>query len=798
MKTSKCPGHLSSALRYARMGLPVFPCRPGGKEPLTPHGFKDATTALPQIRDWWGRWPEANLGLPTGRASGLVVLDIDPRSGGDWSWAALRAGRKIPKTVEQWTGGGGKHIVFRDPGSIKCRALAPGLEVKGEGGYVIVPSSVHTSGERYRFVKGRGAKLLLELAEVPDWLLSAMRPMGQPQTADATSDTAVWNEGERNSRLTSVAGSLRRRGCNAEQIEGALQQLNQSRCNPPLPEAEVRSIATGMERYHPADQAKPNLTQVSHLLSLAADAELFHTPDGEPYATVPVNGHIENWPLKSKRFRQWLLRRYHDQTQGAPKTQAVQEAIGILESRANFVGSECPVFVRLAEKDASIYLDLTNEAWEAIEIDADGWRVVSDVPVRFRRARGMSPLPHPAPGGDLNQLRRFVNVVNQQDWMLLAAWLVASVRPRGPFPILVLHGEQGSAKSTTSRVLRSLVDPNVASLRGEPRDLRDVMIAATNAWVISLDNLSRIPPWLSDALCRLATGGGFATRELYTDSEEALFDAQRPVILNGIEELATRGDLLDRALILYLPALSEEKRQSESNLWSEFELARPALLGSLLDAVSAALRCLPSVKLPKKPRMADFAVWMTAAEAQLGWPRGAFLDAYEQNRSSANALALEASPIAEAVQALAREQNFEGTATELLKTLTAYADASVMPQKSWPANAQVLSNKLRRIAPNLRSCGVEVSFSRDPNARRRRSITICRSASTSSSASDERYQDGVKRGKTQKPDESVDAVDAVDARSQPLKPARGDQKNWKQRADDLLARWQRERPNRRR
>ena len=121
-----------------------------------------------------------------------------------------------------------------------------------------------------------------------------------------------------------------------------------------------------------------------------------------------------------------------------------------------------------------------------------------------------------------------------------------------------------------------------------------------------------------------------------------------------------------------------------------------------------------------------------------------------------------------------------------------------MSQKAWPANGQVLSNKLRRIAPNLRSCGVEVCFSRDPNARRRRSITISRSASTSSSASEESHQDGVERGETQELDESLDAMDAVDARSQPLKSARGDQKSWKQRAEDLLARWQGERPNRRR
>jgi hypothetical protein len=627
-------------------------------------------------------------------------------------------------------------------------------------------------------------------------LLPHLKSAEHALTSPGTCGALIWKQGERNNWLTSVAGGLRRKGSNAAQIEGALQQLNQSQCDPPLPETEIKTIASGMERYRPANLGKKDSTQVSVLLSLAARAELFHTPEGEPYATILVDDHLENWPLKSKRFRQSLLRSYHDITQSAPKNQAVQEALAILESKAIFGGPEHPVFVRLAESDGRLYLDLTNAAWEAVEIDATGWRIVSDVPVRFRRARGMSPLPHPVSGGDINQLRRFVNVANQHDWMLLVAFLVAALRPRGPFPIMVLHGEQGSAKSTTSRVLRSLVDPNVASLRGEPRDLRDVMIAASNAWIISLDNLSRIQPWLSDALCRLATGGGFATRELYTDSEETLFDAQRPVTINGIEELATRGDLLDRALILYLPALSEEKRQAESKLWAEFEEARPAILGSLLDVVSSALRNLPNVTLKKKPRMADFAVWTTAAAEQLGWPADAFLNAYEQNRSSANALALEASAIADAVQALAKERGFEGTATELLKALTVYADPSAMSQKAWPANGQVLSNKLRRIAPNLRSCGVEVSFSRDPNAGRRRSITISRSASTSSSASDVLRADEVRRSAVQKPD-APNALDAVDAQEHRLHPLYHAQGTWRDRAEELLFRWRAERPNRR-
>ncbi len=322
--------------------------------------------------------------------------------------------------------------------------------------------------------------------------------------------------------------------------------------------------------------------------------------------------------------------------------------------------------------------------------------------------------------------------------MLLVAWLIAAFRPHGPYPILVLHGEQGSAKSTTSRVLRALLDPNTAPLRGEPRDLRDVMIAASNGWIISFDNLSRISHWLSDALCRLATGGGFSTRELYTDSEEVLFDAQRPAILNGIEELASRGDLLDRALILYLPSIAEQKREPESKFWSDFEAARPTLLGDLLDVVSGALAHLPSVELSKKPRLADFAIWVTAAEPLLGWSDGAFMDAYVQNQSDANDLALEASPIAGAIQALARDSGtFERTATDLLKALKPYTGEGASSQRSWPANGRALSGALRRLAPNLRKSGVDVSFSRSPNRRRRRLITIRDFASASSTSSEQ-------------------------------------------------------------
>ena len=417
-------------------------------------------------------------------------------------------------------------------------------------------------------------------------------------------------------------------------------------------------------------------SQATQLVELAVAAEFFHTPHGEPFASIHVGGHWETWPLRTGAFRRWLQREFHRATGTVPGAQAIQDALGVLEGRAHFEGPEEPVHIRLAEHGGAVYLDLADDDWKAVEINATGWEIVPNPPVRFRRPAGMLPLPVPESGGKVDDLRDFINVTDD-DWPLVVASEVAALRPRGPYPVLPLHGEQGSAKSTTARVLRSLVDPNAVPLRGHPREERDLMIAARNGWVLAFDNVSHLPDWLSDAFCRLSTGGGLATRALYTDSDEVLFDATRPVLMTGIEELATRGDLLDRALVLYLPTIPERARRTEAEFWSEFTRARPAILGALLTAVSTAIRRERDVVLDRLPRLADFATWVTAAEPALGWPPGTFLTAYSDNRAEANELTLEASPIVPALRELA-DDGFTGTATDLL---------SVLAEKAWTSSS---------------------------------------------------------------------------------------------------------------
>jgi hypothetical protein len=457
-----------------------------------------------------------------------------------------------------------------------------------------------------------------------------------------------------------------------------------------------------------ARKKKSPATELVELVA-AAGAELFHDPDGDGYVTLPDAGHRATARLRSRTFRDWLCREFYTARGKVPGAQAVADALNVLSGQAAHEGPQHPVHVRVAGHGGKVYLDLGDAAWRAAEVDADGWRVVERPPVKFRRARAMLALPEPEQGGSVDELRPFVNVADA-DWPLVLAWVVAALRPRGPFPVLCLFGEQGSAKSTTARVLRSLVDPNTAPVRAEPRAARDLAIAANNGWAVCMDNVSWLPPWLSDALCRLSTGGGFATRTLYENDEESIFNAQRAVILNGIEEVATRPDLLDRSLLVCLPTIPDDRRRTEAGLWARFERARPRVLGALLDAVSHGLRHINGVRLAVMPRMADFARWAVACEPALGLPAGAFLAAYEGNRAAANTTALESSLVVKPLLRLADEGDWEGPAGELLARLADRAPEADARGKSWPKTPKALSGVLRRLAPNLRHAGVGVEF----------------------------------------------------------------------------------------
>ena len=344
----------------------------------------------------------------------------------------------------------------------------------------------------------------------------------------------------------------------------------------------------------------------------------------------------------------------------------------------------------------------------------------------------------------IEDLRPLLNIRAEQDFVLIVAWLLAALRPRGPYPLLVLAGEQGSAKSTFSRCMKAIIDPNNAPLRNLPVSERDFFIAANNGYLLAFDNLSNIPARVSDTLCRLATGGGFATRQLYTDQDEAIFTAQRPLILNGIEDVITRSDLADRALMLTLEPIAEESRRTEKEFWADFDAALPGILGALFDTIAHGLRMLPETRLSGTPRMADFAVWVTACEGAL-WPTGTFQAAYACNRGDAIEMVLEASPVASGVQKLMEGRpEWSGTATELLMALEEQENEQTIKAKSWPKSPRGLSGELRRAAPFLRKAGISMGAERASDRKRSRILVLSKQSeqedilpSTQSASSDE-------------------------------------------------------------
>lgn len=289
MSNSETNQFLVAALEYARRGWAVLPLEPKTKRPLgalVPHGVKDASTNEETIRQWWEHWPSANVGIRTGAESGLVVLDIDPRNNGnDNLWELEQHNEELPVTVGSLTGGGGAHIFFLHPGGvIKIKALAPGVEIKADGGYVVAPPSIHPTGELYRW-EGASHPDDVALVALPEWLLRLMsRESVLPNGSPSSSFNPTIPEGQRHNMLLSLAGVMRRKGMSTEAITEALLVENRSRCTPPLFEPEVRRIAQSVARYEPAARAVPATSLEEWPQPLAMEA--YHGLLGEIVATI--------------------------------------------------------------------------------------------------------------------------------------------------------------------------------------------------------------------------------------------------------------------------------------------------------------------------------------------------------------------------------------------------------------------------------------------------------------------------------------------------------------------------------
>lgn len=795
-------GALTAARRYLGRGWRSIPIPFRSKAPLM-QGWQKLRLEESDLPLRFGSGP-SNLGVLLGEPSGwLIDIDLDHLR------CVALADHYLPPTPAVF-GRPGKprsHRIYRVSGPVattKHRSKSAGMlvELRSTGAQTVFPPSVHESGEAIMWddeeaepalvdpeellaaVKHLAEAVKVELGERPaPKQARCQKPNDSPETGrpdgeggPETSDRAgrclqavlrinMVDQQDGSSRLFAAACRCVEHDLAEEQAIAVIREYASQRPFPVewsddqilqrIRDAEPKcargSANTAAEDESPEGERE---TQSAILVRLAESAELFHH-DEEAFASVRIAGHRETHRLKSKAFRSWLMRKFYESTRRVPNSQALQDALGMLYGQAMFDGPSHPIAVRMAELEGAYWIDLGDDDWRAVRINASGWQIVASdaVPVRFVRRKAMRALPIPVAGGSVNELRRFINVRDETDWVLLLGWLVAALRPSGPFPILLIIGEPGTAKSTMSRLLRALIDPNKAPLRSEPKDDRDLMIAASNSWLVVFDNLSTLPVWLSNAICRMATGGGFSTRELYTDDGEIVFDVMRPVVLNGVEGVTSRPDLPDRAVTLTLQPIPESQRRTEKELWIEFEQAQPRIFGALLSAMSVAMRGERSVKLPCIPRMADFAVWVTAAEPGLELPEGSFLRAYQNDRATSHQTILDGSLVGRAIIGLvASAGTWRGTPSELLAELNSERRSNEPTRRAseWPKNARKLAGDLRYLAPSLRATGISVTIPDRRTGRTKRLEIVLekapepRSASSANEADDPGTADSVR------------------------------------------------------
>lgn len=477
--------------------------------------------------------------------------------------------------------------------------------------------------------------------------------------------------------------------------------------------ASADSENPGDSAEEPEQEGKKSVASQVVDAAITEGAVLFRCDD-EAYIHIPAGESLETAPVGSSRTKQWLRSLWYRRRKSALPSQSVADAVATLEARALIEGQEKPVYLRVAPgPSGSIYLDLANDRWEAVHITAAGWKVVSNHGVAFLRPKGMKALPTPKPGGSAWELFDFVSVGNDRmtgltDKTVILSFVLGAMLPDCNYNHIELMGEAGSGKTTAAKVLKKAVDPSAVETQGPPSDGKALFIGARTEHLQIFDNLSRISSELSDDLCRLSTGGGKKERKLYTDGDQSVLQARRPVIFTSINPVIRENDLAQRTLSVTTSPI--EEYQTESDFWRRFEQRLPYILGGLLTLLAGGLRELPNVETrPDLPRIADWGRFMIAVERAAGWEDGMFLDCYYRNYRATIEAAIEADPVASALLRIAKEEKeLTVTAEDLLSKVIEKSPEKVVKDRYFPKDSVAIGKRITKFLGFLRQVGVVI------------------------------------------------------------------------------------------
>jgi Bifunctional DNA primase/polymerase, N-terminal len=463
----------------------------------------------------------------------------------------------------------------------------------------------------------------------------------------------------------------------------------------------------GFDRGADLQQSKKSASDKLIELFEQSGAALFHDEGRRGYMTIAAGNGRRNYPIHSTDASLWLGKLYYDAFRKAIGERPMEEAIRLLEARARFDTPQLAVSLRVGgDASSEIAVDLGREDGLLVAVKDGSWSLEYDAAIKLIRSPGFGELPLPTATGDLDKLKHLLGLDNQ-NWTLVLAFLLLCLRPNGPYMLLLVEGEQGSGKSFLCSTIKLIIDPNQVEKARLPETQRDLMIHAKDYFLLVFDNVSGMKGDLSDALCVLATGGGFATRKLYTDDELFVFNFCRPVIINGIADFVNRPDLLERSIPLRLPSIEEGARKTEQEMLEEFRIILPGILSCLYTIVAKALANPVSAAAALRLRMADCERWLVACEPFTGLARGSFINAIKASQDEIFVDRAQNDQIVGALVGLLKLGAFKGTVLELHERLKPIEWSGL---RQFPATASHLSRHLARQRPAMAKMGIFVEL----------------------------------------------------------------------------------------
>ena len=698
---------------YWNRGFRVLPIESNEKRPAKEingwQGYAAGQLASGKRDDWKMRYADRGIGLLTGTDIGggykLGAIDIDVDLFVNVTQVVLGSSRVAKRGKKGLT----EFVRYND--DLKSTKImdfekAGVIDVLLSGKFTVLPPSIHPDlGLPYTWLDT--PLLDADLAELPDFTRRKLdllkRVIGSEHVLTIVAGVSTHDAG------LAFAAQLVQFGCEDEEILDLFTALlpvgyDGNSLNE-LPGWIESAREKGFDKKPGRrGQAGEKALAACDLLAVSlveAGIELF-TDNGErAFMSVLLPSGGRRTYLLGSRIANWYLQHaYYLLTKRAIKETALTEVVQLLEARARFEGAVEVVHTRVARDGDAVVIDLGTEDGCVVRITANGYDVLKASPVRFVMTSGMMALPEPQPGGDLRLLQQLLGL-SEVTFTLTLAFIINALRPGGPYLYMLIEGEQGSGKSVLSAILRRLIDPHESEKLRLPENERDLMALAHAFYLLVFDNSSGMSADISDTLCTLATGGGFASRKLYTDGDLYFMKATRPFIINGISDVATKSDLIERLITVELTRPEEGERKTEEEILSEFNDIYPQILGALYDAVACALRNEGTIKTPRNVRMADAAKFLCAAEPSTGLPKGAFLTALERSQTDRIVERTDNDPVVVGLRSKLEKNPFEGTMGDLL--------SAIMPERPpryFPDTPNKLSKTLDRLKNGMNKAGI--------------------------------------------------------------------------------------------